>query len=139
MPRVQLPLQTILHFQPLPPHLAIPYLEAIASREGCLDMSALPILYAESTFHGLDIGDHPLPPNGHEPVPHFGLRRAITQMQFDRGPLSAPDDLKVDSREKNLGGLQRQLDVISFVDASIAPRTWAVMDVSEICIDSKFR
>ena len=130
MPRDQLPLQATLHFQPPPSHLAIPYLETIALREGSRQPIDAVDLYNRCSECSSDLIDTPLAPNGNEPVRRFDLRRAITQMQLER---SAPpvrqngeDNCQLSFREACRG-----LDIISFSDAHVSPRAWARMDVSE--------
>jgi hypothetical protein len=143
VPLAQLPLQAILQFEPPASHLAIPYLEAIAEHEG-LTHRDIPAVVEQCTTNRLELLDRPLPPNGHEPMPVFDLRRAIQQMQLDRGAAqsysSAFGASRSRSRSRSTGdrgdhpdsleSLTRRLDTQSFVDAFVAERPWALMEVS---------
>ncbi|KAL7419140.1 hypothetical protein Q5752_005976 [Cryptotrichosporon argae] len=125
----QLPLQTILHFLPPQRHVTEAYLAAIAAHEGIPTTGQ----YDAGVSPRVDLLDQPLPPNGNEPMPHFDLRRAIMQMQLDRksGPQAADVDDGVISGQ-DLAQLARCLDLRSYADAWVAPRSWAVMDVAEV-------
>lgn len=72
----------------------------------------------------------PLCPNGHEPIPTFDLRKAITQLQLDRGksscsPLRAEEVIELPAL---VAGIEQR----SFTDAWIAPRPWAVVEVCDL-------
>ena len=71
----------------------------------------------------------PGPPNGNEWLPTFDLRRAIMQLQLERG---VPID-NVSSSEANIDDLAMALkraDAVSYTDAHLAERSWATMEVS---------
>jgi len=71
----------------------------------------------------------PGPPNGNEWLPTFDLRRAIMQLQLERGvpiddvPSPAPD-------LDDLAMVFKRADVVSYTDAHLAERSWATMEVS---------
>ncbi|WWC70311.1 uncharacterized protein I206_104261 [Kwoniella pini CBS 10737] len=138
IPKSQLPLQAILQFRPPPSHIALPYLQAIAAQE--CKSSKQPLLdvqsvYAQALHQRDDLLDHPLPPNGHESIPYFDLRKAINQLQLDRNGVAtdemAPFD-DTDEDEIQLEDLVRRLEVASFVDAWISPRGWMRLEMTEL-------
>lgn len=125
IPIAQLPLQTMLHFHPAPTHLAIPYLEEIARKERIHSWTPTNSVGVDSKI----TLDCLLAPNGNEPLPTFDLRQAITQMQVDRNhppvirtPWAFPQDLD---------RAYQMLDNVSFSDACVSPRDWAIMEVSD--------
>ena len=130
IPIEQLPIQAILHFQPSPSYLAIPYLETIAVKEGIHDISIATDIFRLCTSHNSRNLDQPLPPNGNEPLPSFDLRQAIMQMQVDRK--SKVYNISTPRLPDELTALFRLLDAASFADASVAPRDSARMDVVEV-------
>jgi len=71
----------------------------------------------------------PGPPNGNEWLPSFDLRRAIMQLQLERGvpiddfPSPAPD-------LDDLAMVFKRADLVSYTDAHLAERSWATMEVS---------
>jgi len=86
-------------------------------------------LLTRCTYRLPDVLDQPVPPNGHEPLPYFDLRRAITQMQLDRGARQTPP-VEPKSPNTDLKRMFRQLNSGSFADAFVSPRAWALMEVS---------
>ncbi|WVR07163.1 hypothetical protein IAU60_004204 [Kwoniella sp. DSM 27419] len=144
LPKDQLPLQAILQFRPPPSHIAIPYLSSIAIQEGCADGEAIPRLWRESMHRGGEVAlDQPLPPNGNEPVPCADLRRAITQLQLDRGVNlehaaegHREDRLMVlagDVEENDdLDVLARRFEATSYADAFVDLRPAAKLELYEI-------
>ncbi|KAI9639449.1 uncharacterized protein MKK02DRAFT_29508 [Dioszegia hungarica] len=133
IPIATLPLQAILQFEAPPPSLAISYLGAIAQHETLthLDPSALHTSSFSSTPNLL-AQPTPLPPNGHEPIPTFDLRRAITQMQLDRNVAPYSSSRPMDSPSKDLICLAKSLEQRSFADAWISPRPWATIEMNEL-------
>ncbi|WWD17422.1 hypothetical protein CI109_101863 [Kwoniella shandongensis] len=137
IPKDQLPLQAILQYRPPPLHIAIPYLQAIAAQEA-KSLPDLDAIVRESTHRGQDeLMDQPLPPNGNERLPYFDLRRAISQLQLERGP-SHPWDLPKQPPQEgrsdldNLKGLLRRFDAVSYADAHVDLRPWAKMEIIDI-------
>jgi hypothetical protein len=127
LPLAQLPLQTILQFVPPPTHLAIPYLQAIVRHEQLQGFDVAALVH-QCMSAAPDLLDQPLPPNGHEPLPTLDLRRAIMQMQLDRG---GSPQLASDFEEVELNHLAQRADVMSFVDAFVDERAWTIMQVSQ--------
>jgi hypothetical protein len=86
-------------------------------------------LYDRSVVNPPESLQTPGPPNGNEWLPTFDLRRAIMQLQLERG---VPID-HVSSSEANIDDLAMALkraDVVSYTDAHLAERSWATMEVS---------
>ena len=111
-----------MYFQPAPSYLAIPYLEAIAAKQGVDPRNATGLYHRCVVAHGPEL-DQPLPPNGHEPIQRFDLRRAITQMQLDRRAGDSSEPVKgVDEFS--------HAETASFVDAFVAPRLSHRVEVS---------
>lgn len=124
-----LPLQVILQYQPPPRDLAITYLHAIGKHE--LLPTFDPVRLYESCISSafdLLVQPTPLPPNGHEPVPMFDLRKAITQMQLDRGNPTRPSSTSPE-RVECLNDVCAGLEQRSFADAWVSPRSWARHEV----------
>lgn len=138
----QLPLQTILHFQPPKRQEAIAYLDSISRQSGIADSGYAECLYQRSFATQPDLLDQALPPNGSEWLAHFDLRKAIMQMQLERGEMAEGLDRPPDCGENDLQTAARKLDMTSFTDAWIEERPWARMEVSPqyptaTCADSR--
>jgi hypothetical protein len=125
-----LPLQAILQFKPPPRHLAIAHLASLCAQLGLdPDENYLDGLYDRSIVKPPQSLQTPGPPNGNEWLPTFDLRRAITQLQLERG---IPIDT-VSSPDRNTDDLAMALkraDAVSYTDAHLAERSWAMMEVS---------
>jgi hypothetical protein len=125
-----LPLQAILQFKPPPRDLAIAHLASLCAQLGLdHDEHYLAGLYDRSMVNPPESLQTPGPPNGNEWLPSFDLRRAITQLQLERG---VPID-DAPSPERNIDDLAMALkraDVVSYTDAHLAERSWATMEVS---------
>ncbi|WVQ67800.1 uncharacterized protein L199_006005 [Kwoniella botswanensis] len=138
IPKSQLPLQAILQFRPPPSYIALPYLQAIAQHEAKESHRILPDvqkIYEGSIHQERDIIDRPLPPNGNERIPYFDLRKAIGQLQLDRGatsPSNGIHQLNQDQGEDHLAQLVKKLEMISYVDAQISQKGWMQLEVSEV-------
>ena len=130
IPRDSLPLQTILHFRPPPSHLAIPYLETIALHENIRTAKLGARLYRGATSLPPPLIEQPLPPNGNEPLPSFDLRRALTQMQMDRGRFEAVSPLP--DKPQDLTEAFTAIDNASWADTYVHPRPSALMEVSPL-------
>jgi hypothetical protein len=135
LPIASLPLQAILQFRPAPPTLAIPYLSAIAQHEnlGLADRQVAK-LYQASMLSPPDLLDQALPPNGHEVMPLFDLRRAIAQMQLERSATSHLSIGNGNSGESDedfctVKKLARVLDCQSYVDAFVEPEAAHLIEV----------
>lgn len=129
MPQDSLPLQAILHFQAPPSYIAIPYLERVARKQNIIDPCYAADMYRRTTFLQPDLPDYALPPNGNEPLPHFDLRRALTQMQLEKSHAVQ----SVDERSVIPAGFEdmvRRLEDISWIDARISPGSRITQDVS---------
>jgi hypothetical protein len=127
-----LPLQAILQFKPPPRDLAIAHLASLCTQLGLdHDQDYLDGLYDRSIVNHPQSLQIPGPPNGNEWLPSFDLRRAIMQLQLERGiPLE-----NVHHSERNTDDLAMALkraDVISYTDAHLAERSWATMEVSRL-------
>jgi hypothetical protein len=121
----QLPLQTILYFQPPTRETAITYLQKLCSELGIDTPRYADDVYERASAPAPDLLDQPLPPNGSEWLPYFDLRKAINQIQLERGVVPADQE----NREHDPDDLQselRKLDNRSFED-----RPWAKMEVSQ--------
>ncbi|KIK91063.1 hypothetical protein PAXRUDRAFT_831154 [Paxillus rubicundulus Ve08.2h10] len=83
VPLADLPLQTILVFEPCPSLVVATFLQCLSLTEGCLiPREDLMVLYETThAIDGLDIPDAPLLPRT-EPLPLPDLRRSITQLQM---------------------------------------------------------
>jgi hypothetical protein len=125
-----LPLQAILQFKPPPRNLAIAHLASLCAQLGLdHDEHYLDGLYDRSIINPPQRLQTPGPPNGNEWLPAFDLRRAITQLQLERG---IPIDT-VSSPDRNTDDLAMALkraDAVSYTDAHLAERSWAMMEVS---------
>jgi hypothetical protein len=125
-----LPLQAILQFKPPPRDLAIAHLASLCAQLGLdHDEHYLDGLYDRSIVIPPQSLQTPGPPNGNEWIPTFDLRRAIMQLQLERG-LTIDD---APSPERNIDDLTmaiKRADVISYTDAHLAERPWAMMEVS---------
>jgi hypothetical protein len=125
VPIASLPLQAILRYRPVPAELAVPYLAAIAANEGVGDVAGL---YAASHSAPPDLLEQPLAPNGHEVIPTFDLRRAIMQMQLDRGgQAKGQSGMPVDGMEAVVAAF----DARSYSNAFVQPRASSVIEVSQ--------
>jgi len=72
--------------------------------------------------------EQPLPPNGNEPLPSFDLRRALMQIQMDRGRFEAVSPLP--DQPQDLTEAFTAIDNASWADAHVHPRPSALMEVS---------
>lgn len=130
-----LPLQAILQFKPPPRDQAIEYLSSLCSTLGIAidDQEAyVTDLYERSIATSTGLLDRPGPPNGNEWVPYFDLRKAVMQLQLERGHHSPTSHVEHDSTHDDLKNLARQLDMRSYADAYLDPRSWALMEVSRL-------
>jgi len=125
-----LPLQAILQFKPPPRDLAIAHLASLCAQLGLdHDQNYLDGLYDRSIVNPTRSLQTPGPPNGNEWLPSFDLRRAIMQLQLERGvpiddvPTPVPD-------LDDLAMAVKRADVISYTDAHLAERSWATMEVT---------
>lgn len=127
----QLPLQAILHFQPPSRAEAVSYLESISYQMGIDDGRYASHLYERCTVRQPDLLDQPLPPNGHEWLPYFDLRRAIMQMQLERGEAveDAHKAVLGTSDAADLREVGRALEVKSFADAWIVANSATRVEV----------
>ena len=133
-PLDQLPLQTILHFQPPSADLAISYLDHLARYSGIGQAGYAADLYRLSTVTPRDVIDRPLPPNGNEPLELFDLRRAIVQMQLERDgnrEVQVSTESPADTEPVDFGPVARTVELRSLADA-LSPPAWAVMEIDEI-------
>ena len=125
-----LPLQAILPFKPPPRDLAIAHLASVCAQLGLdYDQKYLEGLYERSIVTPPQNLQTPGPPNGNEWLPAFDLRRAIMQLQLERG---VPID-NTPSAHRNIDDLAiavKRAEVISYMDAHLAERSWATMEVS---------
>lgn len=89
-------------------------------------------LYDRNVVHAPELLAAPGPPNGNEWLPHFDLRRAIMQIQLDRGDADAvsPGSDPVPHDQPDFAHTVRRLEMASYVDAHLDPRGWANMEVS---------
>lgn len=133
-----IPLQAILHFEPPSRDLAVPYLNSLCNRLD-LDPASSPGytsgLYERSVVHRPRTVQAPGPPNGNEILPYFDLRRAIMQLQLEMGHFS---DIKESTptptthTQAEMAGLDevvKRAEVLSYTDAYLDERSWAVMEV----------
>jgi hypothetical protein len=133
-----IPLQAILHFEPPSRDVALPSLNSLCNRLD-IDLASTPEytsgLYERSVVHRPRTVQAPGPPNGNEILPYFDLRRAIMQLQLEMGHFS---DLKEStptpktSAQANTAGLDevvKRAEVLSYTDAYLDERSWAVMEV----------
>lgn len=128
-----LPLQSVLQFEPPGRDEAVSYLSALC---GQLDLVSTDNaayargLYDRSVVRQPGLVKRPGPPNGHEWLPYFDLRRAIMQLQLERGS----QHIVVDSPDEDPSGdircLSQAIDARSFVDADLSRRDPAVTEVS---------
>lgn len=130
-----LPLQAILQFQPPSRNQAIDYLASLCTKLDiqCEDpMAYMTDLYNRSIVTSSDLIAKPGPPNGNEWLPRFDLRKAIMQLQLERGHCSATDRSITDppAPEADLNDLARRIDMLSYTDAHLNPKSWAIMEVS---------
>lgn len=127
-----LPLQAILQFKPPHRDLVIPHLASICDQLGLdHDRPYLDGLYDRSMVQPPEILQSPGPPNGNEWLSFFDLRRAIMQLQLERGIAieNAPNP------ERTVDDLQmaiRRAEVISYTDAHLSERSWATIEVRRI-------
>lgn len=98
-----------------------------------------------------DLLEQPLPPNGHEVIPTFDLRRALTRMQLDRSSDPRPNGTCLSMGEGNdiAGGAVdvqasdaefkvavQALSYRSFIDACIESRPEDLIEVSSAILCS---
>lgn len=132
VPLEQLPLQTVLHFQPAPADLAISYLDSLARHSGVLQPGYAAHLHHRCTITPQNVLDRPLPPNGNEPLGAFDLRRAIVQMQLERaGESEFETQSPTETAPPDFVPASRAVELRSLADA-LTPPTWAEMDVTDI-------
>jgi hypothetical protein len=124
-----LPLQAILQFKPPPRELAISHLASLSDQLG-LERNGdyLGSLYDRSMVIPPHILQSLGPPNGNEWLPAFDLRRAIMQLQLERGvPIGRPPSSK--PQLDDLDVAIKRAEVISYTDAHLSERSWATMEV----------
>lgn len=125
-----LPLQAILQFKPPSRELAIPHLTSLCDKLRLeRDEHYVAELYDRNVIQCPPVLSAPGPPNGNEWLPAFDLRRAITQLQLERGvPIAdihgSNDDLT------DLTSATKRAELISYTDAHLSQRSWATMEVS---------
>jgi hypothetical protein len=125
-----LPLQAILQFQPPPRDLAIAHLASLSSQLGLdHDEHYLDGLYDRSVVNSPESLQTPGPPNGNEWLPSFDLRRAIMQLQLERG-VPTEDAPSPERNTDDLAMALKRADVVTYTDAHLAERSWATMEVS---------
>ncbi|WWC89456.1 uncharacterized protein L201_004380 [Kwoniella dendrophila CBS 6074] len=138
IPKFQLPLQAILQFRPPPSQIALPYLQAIATQEAKNANRSIPDIqsvYEEAIHQKQDILDQPLPPNGNERIPYFDLRKAIDQLQLERGPpssITGASSGQADLIGDELAILAKQLEITSYTDAWVNPKYWMTAETTEV-------
>ncbi|KAG1754043.1 uncharacterized protein EDB91DRAFT_1043911, partial [Suillus paluster] len=83
VPTTDLPLQSVLRFQPCPSGPAVTFLQCLCLTEGCAVPREKLIQLYETTYttQSMDLPDAPLNPRT-EPLPSPDLRRSITQLQL---------------------------------------------------------
>lgn len=124
-----LPLQAILQFKPPPRDSAIAHLALLSDQLGLeRETDYLESLYERSMVNPSQILPSPGPPNGNEWLPTFDLRRAIMQLQLERGvPVETPP-ASINHLE-DLGKAIKRAELVSYTDAHLAERSWATMEV----------
>lgn len=131
-----LPLQAILQFNPPSRALAIPHLTSLCDKLGLQrDEAYVADLYDRNVIQCPPMLSAPGPPNGNEWLPAFDLRRAITQLQLERGvPISNLHEVN-DDHHQDLESAVKRAEVISYTDSHLSQRTWATMEVSPLNAD----
>lgn len=130
IPLGQLPLQTVLRFEPAQEDIASAYLQSLARREG-VPPPSVPAVIRAATRRIDDHMDRPLPPNGSEPIPYLDLRQAITQLQLERRtPGRSSDETGGTGGGDDLAALCKAVNYRSITDAWVDQRHWAKLDVS---------
>jgi hypothetical protein len=125
-----LPLQAILQFNPPSREIAIPHLASLSDKLGLeRDKAYIADLYDRSVFRCPSILQTPGPPNGNEWLPSFDLRRAITQLQLERG-VPIRDTHMSSNGLSDLNSAVKRAEVLSYTDAHLDQRSWATMEVS---------
>ena len=125
-----IPLQAILQFNPPPRELAIAHLGSVCEQLGLeRDTDYLAGLHDRSMVDPPRILQNPGPPNGNEWLPYFDLRRAIMQLQLERG-VSLNEAPPSEREAGDLEMLLKRAEVVSYTDAYLAERSWATMEVS---------
>ncbi|KAG2348913.1 hypothetical protein BDR05DRAFT_1055839 [Suillus weaverae] len=83
VPVADLPLQSVLTFQPCPSEPAVTFLQCLCATQGCAIPRDKLIQLYETTYivQSMDLPDAPLNPRT-EPLPPPDLRRSITQLQL---------------------------------------------------------
>lgn len=124
-----IPLQAILQFKPPPRQSVVTHLAYLCDQLGIeRNQDYLNGLYDRSVIHPPQILQSPGPPNGNEWLPFFDLRKAIMQLQLERGvPIEkAP---AAECRPQDFKTVVKRAEVNSYADAHLAERPWAVMEV----------
>jgi len=130
-----LPLQAILQFNPPSRELAIPRLTSLCDKLGLeRDEAYVADLYDRNVIQCPPMLSAPGPPNGNGWLPAFDLRRAITQLQLERG-VPIPNTHGSDDDLKGLASATKRAEVISYTDSHLSQRTWATMEVSPLNSD----
>jgi len=130
-----LPLQAILQFKPPSRESAIPHLTSLCDKLGLeRDEAYVAELYDRNVIQRPPVFSAPGPPNGNEWLPAFDLRRAITQLQLERG-VPIPNTHGSDDDLKDLASATKRAEVISYTDAHLGQRPWATMEVSPLDAD----
>jgi hypothetical protein len=125
-----LPLQAILQFSPPSREIAIPHLTSLCDKLGLeRDEAYIADLYDRNVVRCPPMLETPGPPNGNEWLPSFDLRRAITQLQLERGvPVR---DVHISKNDvPDLDSAVKRAEVLSYTDAHLDQRSWAIMEVS---------
>jgi hypothetical protein len=134
-----IPLQAILQFQPPSRELAVPYLSTLCAQLD-LDLGTnaeyTSGLYERSIVHRPRTVQAPGPPNGNEILPYFDLRRAIMQLQLEMGQTQTTEvnptttvSVSHPSVTQDLAAMIKRAEKLSFTDAFLDERSWAVMEV----------
>lgn len=128
-----LPLQAILQFEPPERDQAIEYLSSLCTSLGieCENpLAYVTDLYERSIVTSSDMLEKPGPPNGNEWLPIFDLRKAVMQLQLERGHCPTESPRQTGLPEVDLNSLAKELNMRSYADAHLDQRSWAMMEVS---------
>jgi len=135
-----IPLQAILQFQPPSQEVAVPYLSSLCAQLD-LDLGTnaeyTSGLYERNIVHRPRTVQAPGPPNGNEILPYFDLRRAIMQLQLEMGQTQTTEtetpmitaSVSHPSATQDLAAMIKCAEKLSYTDAYLDERSWAVMEV----------
>jgi hypothetical protein len=134
-----IPLQAILQFQPPSQEVAVPYLSSLCTQLD-LDLGTnaeyTSSLYERSIVHRPRTIQAPGPPNGNEFLSYFDLRRAIMQLQLEMGQTQTTEvnptttvSVSHPSATQDLAAMIKRAEKLSYTDAYLDERSWAVMEV----------